>query len=231
MNVGEVMTTPPITVLPNTPFAEIVRLLRKHIISGVPVVTDVGEVVGVVSEGDLMQRAKSRSTTPVWWRLISDADTQALAYLREHGATAGELMTKPPICATESMPLGDAVALMHRRRVNRLPVVRAGQIVGVLTRADVLRAFADEARPASDQARTPTDSELEAEIKQVLAAQPWLPLDLLNVDVQDGAVLLRGIVNGTAVSRAVERLVSEVPGVRAVCNELGVNSELSIGRR
>ncbi|MBI3966231.1 MAG: CBS domain-containing protein [Chloroflexi bacterium] len=222
MLVKDAMTVPAIAVRPETPVAEILRLLLERRISGVPVVDANGGVVGVVTEGDLMQRVKTTSRVSFWQSLLHDPHELAEAYLKEHGHTAAELMTKPPICALPDLPLGDAVVLMHQHRVNRLPVVADSKLTGIITRADILRAMASGATIQAYEVASSSDLELKRSIDRAIAEQPWSSRHSIRIDVENGVVTITGLVSDQSIKLATERLIEDVPGVVSVKNELSL---------
>lgn len=229
VRVKDAMTTDVISVRLGTNVAEIVKILMERRISGVPVVDDARRVVGVVTEGDLMQRAKSTTKLSFWRSLFVDPETGAATYLKEHGYSAAELMSQPPICASEDLPLGDAVQLMQRHRINRLPVVRHGVLVGILTRADVLRALASGAEIQAYETAHESDAALESRIQRALGSQPWVPIGNLTITAEGGRVRVQGIVASETIGHAVARVVQEVPGVTDVETDLAVVPVLPVG--
>ncbi|MBI3966934.1 MAG: CBS domain-containing protein [Chloroflexi bacterium] len=227
MLVKDVMTKKVITVGPDTPLAEIARTLLERGVSGVPVVDESNRVVGVVAEEDLIQRIRSERKPGFWkmlWAqsLLGDPDTAAETYLKEHGDTAAELMSHPPICVTADLALGDAVALMHRHRINRVPVIeKDGRLVGILARADVLRALASGAGLIGAADTSPAnDAELEQRVRQALELQPWAPIGVLDLEVKNGVVKVEGSCTTDSIVKGIERIIREVPGVRSVRNEM-----------
>lgn len=146
--VAEVMTRNPITVRPEALLQEVIQTLAERRISGLPVVNESGKLLGVVSETDLMWR-ESGVTPPAYIMLLDSVIylENPARYERDlHkalGQTAGEIMTPDPVTITPDKPLSDAARLMHERNIHRLPVLdTAGQVVGILTRGDIVRAMA-----------------------------------------------------------------------------------------
>lgn len=146
--VAEVMTRNPIAVRPETLLQEVIQTLAERRISGLPVVDESGKLLGVVSETDLMWR-ESGVTPPAYIMLLDSVIylENPARYDRDlHkalGQTAGEIMTRDPVTITPDKPLSDAARLMHERSIHRLPVLdAAGQVVGILTRGDIVRAMA-----------------------------------------------------------------------------------------
>ncbi len=146
--VADVMTRDPITVRPETSITEVIQALAERKISGLPVVDETGKLIGVISETDLMWQ--ETGVTPPAYIMILDS----VIYLENPtryqkdlhkalGQTVGEVMSRDPISTTADKPLPDAARVMHDRNIRRLPVLdSAGQVVGILTRGDIVRAMA-----------------------------------------------------------------------------------------
>ncbi len=189
MLVRDIMTTPVVTVRPETPLKEVARLLVERRISGVPVVDADGRVLGVVSEADFLVREAGEARSPrhlLWW-FVAPRETVQSARLRS--TTAGGAMTSPAITIGPDRPLSEAAALMARSKVNRLPVVEAGQLVGIVSRADIVRAFAR------------SDEVLFEIVRDTLRAVDGLRV----VSVRDGIVILAGTVKHEALARTARR--------------------------
>lgn len=200
--VGDVMTRTVVTVGRGTVFKEIVRLMRDRRISAVPVVEAGGRVVGVVSEADLLPKEEFRDSDP-------DRYTQLrrLADLAKAGAvTAEELMTTPALTVGSGETLARAARTMARARVKRLPVVDAGGVlVGVVSRADLLKVFLR------------TDEEIAEEVRREVVAYLFpSPDSAVRVNVRDGVVRLGGRVRDTSLVPVAARLVRAVEGVVSV---------------
>ncbi|MDB9496119.1 CBS domain-containing protein [Spirulina major CS-329] len=146
--VAEFMTPTPITVTPQTSLREAIQLLAEKQISGLPVVDDAGMLVGVLSDADLMWQETGADPPPYIMFLDSVIFLQNPARYEQElhkslGQTVGEVMTKKPITAQPDQSLRDAARIMHEKHVRRLPVVDAnGQIVGILSHGDIIRAMA-----------------------------------------------------------------------------------------
>lgn len=148
--VADVMTRDPIMVSPETPLKEAIQILAERRISGLPVVDQSGKLVGVISETDLMWQ--ETGVNPPAYIMILDSVIylqNPATYERElHkalGQTVGEVMTDEAITTTPDKHLREAAQLMHEKNVRRLPVLdAAGQVVGILTRGDIVRAMASD---------------------------------------------------------------------------------------
>jgi CBS domain-containing protein len=208
MKVSDVMTKDVVTVTPETPLKEVARVLVEKRVSGLPVVSD-GKVVGVVSEGDLLfkERGPSERKGMLGW-LLDPHGTEAR--LKLDATSVAEAMTMPPVTIESRRPLPVAAALMLERGVNRLPVVDAGSLVGIVTRADLVRAFARD------------DAQIKQEIEdEVFRRGMWLDdPGGIRVSIDGGQVRLDGEVDRRTEAEVAETLVGQVTGVVAVDSHL-----------
>jgi CBS domain-containing protein len=152
----EFMTKDVIVVSPDTSSREIARLLLEHTISAVPVVDAAGAPIGIVSEGDLIGRAETeRETRRDWWLgLVAEGDALApdfLASLRDQVKTARDIMSAPVVTIDETMGTAEIADLLVTHRIKRVPVIRDGRVTGVVSRADILRALAAQARESRSE--------------------------------------------------------------------------------
>ena len=149
MNAGDIMTTTVISVDPDMPGRAIARVLFKNGISAVPVVDGQGAPIGMVSEGDLMPRNEAeREARRDWWLgMLSQGEYINPALLKETGRTAGEIMIKPVLTVTEDTDLSVVADVLSRNKIKRVPVVRDGRMVGIISRADLVRAFSSAEPP------------------------------------------------------------------------------------
>jgi CBS domain-containing protein len=210
MNVRDVMTTDAATVTPGTSLKEVARILVDRGISGVPVVDAEGGVLGVVSETDLLAKERADPPArggPLAW-LVDPAEVVERRKLAAR--LAGEVMSAPALTIAPQRSLATAAGWMLDHRVNRLPVVEHGKLVGIVTRADLVRAFA---RP---------DAEIAREIRgDVLGRQMLLDDRAVDVEVDAGEVVLRGVFGRRSQAQLMPRLVARVAGV------VGVESKLT----
>ena len=229
MQAHDIMTPDVIAARPETPLAEVARLMLLHRISGLPVVEN-GAVVGVVSEGDLLRRAEigTAPARPRWLTLFAAGDRAAEAFVKTHGRTAGEVMSRTPVAVAPETPVEEIAALMETHRVKRMPVVRGGQLVGIVTRADLLRALAARlGEPAGGPSGAATSPEDDRRIRAALLAglrtQAWAPSPAaLTVQVQEGVVHFWGTIRSAAQRRAVVAAAESTDGVRGVADHMQV---------
>lgn len=198
MKVRDVMTSTVCSVSPETPLKEVAQLLVERRVSGLPVVDADGRVLGVVSEGDFLAReagGAQRPRGPLWWTWAAGPDKRAIE--RMHATTAGKAMTSPAVTVGADRPLSEAAAIMARAQINRLPVVDDGKLVGIISRADVVRAFAR------------TDDELLTIMRNALRAVDGLRV----VSVKDGVATLAGTVAGEPLARTARHVAETVDGI------------------
>jgi CBS domain-containing protein len=208
MKVRDVMTKEVATVAPDTPLKDVAKLMAERRISGLPVVAD-GKVLGVVSEGDILfkERGPSERKGVLGW-LVDPYGMEG--QLKLEATTASDAMTLPPVTIESRRPLTVAAALMLERGVNRLPVVDDGELVGIVTRADLVRAFARD------------DTQIQQEIQdEVLRRGMWLDNpDDVRVSVHEGEVRLDGELDRRTDAEVAEALVGKVTGVVSVDSHL-----------
>lgn len=214
MRARDIMTTRVVTVEPDTAVDEIARRLLQNRISAVPVVDAHGHLVGLVSEGDLMRRSETGTERHrSWWlTLFALPEQTAIDYVKDHGRHASDVMTREVITVGEESSLEEIAELLEKHRIKRVPVVHDGKVVGIVSRANLLRglvARGSAAGPSGD------DWQLKAAIGENLS-KAGVRTELLNVVVSGGVVHLWGVV-ATAEEKAAVRVAAEsVPGVREV---------------
>lgn len=202
---------------------EAVRLMLGHRVSGLPVLDSSGTLVGLVTEGDLLRRAETATEQKLsWWRAVL-LGTQRLAqqYVRTHARRVEEVMTREVVSVTPGTPLAEVVALMEARGIKRVPVLEDGRLVGIVSRADLLRALERFlATEDSSESVACQDSEVRRRLLRQLAAQRWVPAALVDIGVKEGVVELRGFILNEAQREALRVLAENTPGARAVVDHL-----------
>jgi CBS domain-containing protein len=208
MRVNEIMQQDVVTVGPDATLKEAAQLLVRHRISGLPVCAADGRVVGVVTEADILlkEEAFPLELSGLLGRLLDDAYGEVS---RAEARTVGDAMTSPPVTITPKQDVTEAARLMIRYHVNRLPVLDGDRLVGIVSRADLVRAFQRD------------DASIEREIADdVLLSALWIAPGAVDVEVEDGCVRLTGCVETKTIAEIVGAYVRRVPGVVSVQSEL-----------
>lgn len=222
MLVKDIMTPTVFSVGPDAGVGEIAELLMEKKISAVPVLDDGGVLLGIVSEGDLIRRlSKEEDEDRPWWvlKMASQAD-DALEFIKAHGRTAREIMTRNVITLTEDTDLSEAAHMLESNRIKRAPVVANGEVVGIVSRSNLLQAVArKKAEPVPGPA--PTDREIRNRVHDTLVNKGFASHGALNVFVENGVVELWGWVNSEAERDALLLAASEIEGVREVRDHFG----------
>jgi CBS domain-containing protein len=149
VTVEDIMTRQVITVRPDATVQDAARLMFTNRVSGLPVVDADGRVVGVISDGDLIQRQRRPKAKP-WWHLFFENGERLLReYRKIVGLTVGDVMTHPALVISPVFGIETAAAILHNRQIRRLPVVRDGQLVGIVSRGDLVKALAATDKSAS----------------------------------------------------------------------------------
>jgi CBS-domain-containing membrane protein len=223
MKASDVMMTDVITVTPESDVPQVAALLLTNHISAAPVVDADGRLVGMISEGDLIRRGESGTghERPWWLQMLMSRERLATEFVREHSRRVGDLMTRDVVTAAPETPLADIAALLERRRIKRVPIVKDGRLAGIVSRANLIQALATFRRTALEP-HPAADAELREKAISQLKAEPWMRPALVNVTVSNGIVDLWGIVDSPAEKQALRVAVEIVPGVKGVNDNLVV---------
>lgn len=224
MDASDVMTRTVITVTPGTAVREIAALMVENHVSALPVVEEDGRVVGIVSDGDLIGRVDAGGAgRRSWWLSALAAGEGGERFLRGKGGTARDVMTSNPITITEDTPLPRIAALLERHHIKRVPVVRDGVLVGIVSRANLLRGFAfPDRQEEAEEGVGPDDRAIRDAVHERIDAVIGMPLAPMNVLVGHGHVQVWGVVESEAERAAVAEAVAGVAGVTDVENNLEV---------
>jgi CBS domain-containing protein len=216
----DIMKSPVVSVLPGATVMEAIALMLEGKLSGLPVVTADQKLVGIVSEGDFLRRFElgTEGQRPRWIEFLRGPGRAAEEFVRTHGRKVEEVMSVEVVTADASAALSEVVALMERHRVKRVPIVEAGKIVGIITRADLLRALAE--RPAALQVGSTDDASIRQAILSACEQQAWAPRALIAIDVKDGIVALSGTIFDERERQGLKVIIENVPGVRGVRDHL-----------
>jgi CBS domain-containing protein len=212
MHVQELMTTPALSIGPEASLKDVATIFVERGISGLPVCDAENRVIGVISEGDILYKEHDPRTGGKGGALAWLADGRSTPLVKSRAQLVREAMTSPPITISAWSSVSEAARLMTERGVNRLPVLKDGELVGIVTRTDLVRAF------------TRSDEEIVHEVQdELLRRTMWLEPGTVAVDVVRGEVKLRGLLEKRSDVVLLQRLVARVPGVVSVVNDVRWN--------
>jgi CBS domain-containing protein len=224
---ADVMVTTIISVRPDTPVHEAARILLASRISAVLVLGEGDKVVGILSEGDLLRRVEVGSERRTLWRSAELTATarQMLAesYVKSRSRKVADVMTRGVITADRDTPLFELAGLMEKNHIKRVPIVDGDKVLGIVTRADILKGLVLQSENLSIEA-PPDDDAVRSRIIAELNAQPWSRTENITITVRDGVVDLHGLVDSPAERSAVRVAAETAPGVRQVNDHLNVYS-------
>lgn len=226
MHARQVMTKPVITVAADATVYAAAEILLGSGVSGAPVIDADGKMIGIVSEADLMNRPEIGTVPAKSWlqRLLTDDAVLARDYIRSHSHHVADVMTKDVVTADEHTDLREIAALMQRHHVRRIPIVRDGKVVGIVSRSNLLQGLLSrEPYPVEGLA---SDETLRTSVSAELARHAWASRLTTNVVVDNGVVHLWGYTDAKPVVEAMRVAAENVPGVRRVVNKMTVLSEV-----
>jgi len=220
MNAIDVMVRDVVAIDPDASVAEAAKLITENDVSALPVVDPDGRLVGIISEADLMRREEVGTAVhhPWWVEAVTPAATLATEFTKSHGKRVAELMSTNLITATEDTPLADIAAILERNRIKRVPIVRDGELVGIVSRSNLVQALAVAGIAANESQGTSRG--IRDELLVRLGQQSWSDFGNRNVIVADGEVHLWGLVGSEAERGALIALAEGVPGVTGVVDEM-----------
>ena len=220
MRAIDVMVRDVVTVHPETDVAEAIKLLAEHDVSALPVVDPAGNLVGVLSEADLIRRAEigTEKHRPWWLEAVTGGSTLAGEFAKSHGKKVGEVMTSGAIAVSEDAPLSEIATLFERKRIKRVPVVKDGKLVGIVSRSNLVQALASIVGRTDEHDET--DRQIRLDLQSRLQKQSWTDFGSRNITVGHGVVHLWGLVGSEAERKALLALAEGVPGVTRVADEM-----------
>lgn len=219
MRVADVLTWGVVSVLPDDPVDRAISLMLGHRVSGLPVIDANGRLVGILTEGDLLRRVEigTHVERPRWLAFLTSPGQLAEEFTHSHGRKVSELMTERVVTVSCDEPLSEAVDLMTRFKINRVPVLEDGRVVGIVSRADVIRAFG-RSMPSRDETRRSDDELAEAVMKEANSLP--FPTSAIEITVKDAVVRLDGAIMDDRERNALRVAVENVPGVRGIKDDL-----------
>lgn len=222
MRAKDIMTSPVVTVGPYTNVGDIAKLLMKRRISAVPVVDDAGSLLGIVSEGDLMRRVgQAEEGVRSWWlRLVSDPAAEARDYVKQHGRFAHEVMSGQVVTVSEDAAVQEIAQILEKRGIKRVPVVRDGKVVGIVSRANLLQGLA---AANLDTGALEGDEDLRRTLDRAID-ESGVRTTYLNVVLSGGVIHLWGAMESHDELDALRVIVENIPGLERVESHVTVFS-------
>ena len=213
----DVMSVGVVTARAGTPLVDVVQTMLEHSVSALPVLDAEGQLVGIVSEGDLIQRDEIGTLPSRSWWLSAIGTRAQLAddFIKSHGKTAGAVMTQQVVTAKPDTPLQHVAELLERHKIKRVPIVEHGEIVGIVSRANLLQALALQQAAAQD-APASDDRALRVRLLEALQRETWADTSHLNVIAKDGVIHLWGQVRSQPEREALILAAKGVQGVKDV---------------
>ncbi|HWA19906.1 MAG TPA: CBS domain-containing protein [Devosia sp.] len=219
MKVSDVMTRNLVTVMPGHSIRHAARIMLEHRISGLPVV-DAGELVGMLTEGDLLRRVEFGAPRPrtTGWSGANSPEGVARDFVKSHSWKVGDVMSRSPATTSEEASLADVASIMAARAIKRLPVMRDGRLVGLVSRADLLQAIAT----APDEHIASGDESLATSIRARLGQLETMLAEIPTVLVTNGVANLWGSVRSEVERDAIRVVVESVPGLKGIDDHMSL---------
>jgi len=220
MKAKDVMTNTVISVQPDATILQAARQMLQHHISGLPVIDKGGKIVGILSEGDFLRRRETRTERrrSRWLEFLMGPGRLAAEYTHSHGNKVSEVMTTGVHTVTEGTDLEDVVELMERHRIKRVPVMRGGKVVGIVTRSNLVHAMVSVARSEPEGAKG--DTAIREKLLAEMRNESWAPAAMVNVIVRDGVVEFWGTIIDERQRDALKIAAENIPGVKTVKDHL-----------
>lgn len=221
MRAKDIMTESIVCVNVKETVFDAAELLLGAGVSAAPVVNDQGNVLGIVSEADLIHRAEIATAPRRSWlqRLLGSEATAARDFVSTHARKVADVMTREVVTASDDATLVELVELIEKHRVKRIPIVRDDKLVGIVSRANLLGALLSR-EPEGGAAGLPDDNQLRQAVVDAFDKQAWKSRWPVNVVVSDGTVHLWGFVESEDVRKAYRVAAENVPGVKKVKSHL-----------
>jgi CBS domain-containing protein len=216
------MATAVISVPLDGRVSDAIDLMLKHHVSALPVIGKDGKLVGLVSEGDLMRRLRDKDEKRrSWWlEILRGPESVARDFVQTRSQRIVDVMTRKVVTVGEDTPIGEIAAILEKNRIKRVPVLRDGKVLGIVSRSDLLQALARINRTALPEP-SEDDRVLRQRLAEALAEVPGSQVNLINFSVEDGRVTIWGVADSDFEENAFRIAAENVPGVREVDVKMG----------
>ena len=220
MHAADIMTRHVVSVAEDATLGEAIRLMLRKAVSGLPVVDREARPVGVVTEGDLLRRVElgTERQRPRWVEFFRGPGRRAGEYVRTHTRRVADVMSRDPVAVGGDTPLEEVVSLMERHGIKRVLVVREERLVGLVSRADLLRMLLPALEPETPACGS--DEEIRDRLLRSLEKEGWVTREGLQVSCKDGVVTLKGTIFDERQAQALRVAAEAIPGVRRVEDHL-----------
>lgn len=219
----DIMTKTVATVGPDATIDAVIAVMVALHASGVPVVAQDGTLAGIITEGDLLRRVETATDGPrprSFLDILFGSGREAADYVRSHSRRVSDLMTAPVISVTEETPLVDLVHVMENKRIRRVPVLRDGRLVGIVSRADLVRALGRRLAELPKPAIPATDDALAQEVRAALGRVSLFDNCSVGVEVENGVATVEGVIHDERLRSAIRVTVETIPGIRSVTDRI-----------
>ena len=216
----QIMTADVVTVAPGTKIDAVAKQLVNHRISALPVVTDNGELVGLVSESDMLHRAETQTTRKrKWWlEIFIDNRQKAREFIKSHSHDVDDVMSRVVVTVSPETELTNVANILDVHKIRRVPVVQDGKLIGIISRSDLVRALARA--ETEDGLHNRSDYALRKTIIEEIRKQSWLNSVNINLNVSEGIVEILGFVDTDEEKDALSVLVKGENGVKKVISNV-----------
>ena len=221
MQAQDIMSRDVLTVVPSTRIDVAIDLMLQRKVSGLPVLNADGQMVGIISEGDLLRRYETGTGDRHRSKLLSflvGPGQEAEEFVHTHSRDVADLMTTEVAVVSETAALEEVVAVMEQRKVRRVPVMRGDKLVGIISRSDLLRALA--LKLDGEKTTDASDVDIEKKLIDSLAGSSWSAASNVGVTVKEGVVTLNGFVYDERARAALRVAAENTPGVKGVVDQL-----------
>ena len=215
MRARDVMCRALATTTPEATVEEVARLMINLRISGVPVLDKNGQLVGIVTEGDLLRRAETGTERrrSRWSQWFSANSRLAAEYIKSHARRVEDIMSREVVSVGELATLAEIAELMQTKQIKRVPVVHDAKIVGIVSRADLLQVLASGGATTANE---DSDRLIRERLLAELGKQEWANSAAANVVVSDGVVHFWGTVGSEEESTALRVVAENIPSIRGI---------------